>query len=392
MTKLTNKAIRSFTYDGGWDVRWDSEITGLGLRVYPSEKKAFVLSFRAGGRKRLMVLGPFGVLTVEQARDMARKHLVSVREGQDPLEAKRREAEGETFGHLIEVYIERHAKAHKKSWREDARRLTQHIPTAWRSRRTDAITRADVTSLHTKIGAEHPYEANRLLSLLHLMFRLAGQWGLLKEGKANPASDIKKFKETKRKRWVHPEELPALARAVDNEQNIYVRAALWLYLLTGLRKTELLQARWADIDWDRKQLRLPDTKAGEEQSIALSAPAIAILQATPELPENPHILPGARKGQHLVNIAKPWGRIRATAGLHDVRLHDLRRSVGSWLSESGIDLNTIKDALRHADIGTTLIYARLSADPAREAMEAHGKRIMEIAGRQRLVDSGVEKA
>ena len=69
-----------------------------------------------------------------------------------------------------------------------------------------------------------------------------------------------------------------------------------------------------------------------------------------------------------------------------MRLHDLRRSVGSWLSDSGIDLNTIKDALRHADIGTTLIYARLSADPAREAMEAHGKRIMEIAGRQRLVE------
>ena len=118
---------------------------------------------------------------------------------------------------------------------------------------------------------------------------------------------------------------------------------------------------------------------------------VAILQATPELPENPYILPGAKPGQHLVNIDKPWYRIRKAAGLDDVRLHDLRRSVGSWLSESGIDLNTIKDALRHANISTTLIYAQLSGDTTRAAMEAHGRRVIEIAGRQRLVGSAGEK-
>jgi len=390
--KLTNKAIKSFTYAGGWDVRWDDAVTGLGLRVYPSGKKAFVLSYRAGGRKRLMALGPFGVLTVEQARDLARKHLVAVREGEDPLDQKRRQGQGETFGGLAEAYIERHAKVHKRSWLEDEERLRRHIPSSWQSRRADWITRADIAGLHAKIGADRPYEANRLLSLLHLMFRLGAQWGFLEEGAPNPAVGIKRFKEHKRKRWVRPGELPALAKEIDNEPNTYVRAALWLYLLTGLRKRELLQARWEDIDWDRTQLRLPETKSGEEQAIALSAPAIAILQATPKLPENPYILPGARKGRHLVNINKPWGRIRKAAGLDDVRLHDLRRSVGSWMSESGVDLNTIKDALRHSNIGTSLIYARLSADPARAALEAHGQRVMEIAGRQRLVESKDEKA
>jgi len=390
--KLTNKAIKSFTYAGGWDVRWDDTVTGLGLRVYPSGKKAFVLSYRAGGRKRLMVLGPFGVHTVEQVRDLARRHLVAVRDGKDPLDQKLRESKGEAFGSLVEAYIQRHARVHKRSWSEDARRLKQHIPSSWQSRRADRITRADVAGLHAKIGTDRPYEANRLLSLLHLMFRLGAQWGFLEEGAPNPAVGIQRFKEHKRKRWVRPGELPALAKEIDNEPNTYVRAALWLYLLTGLRKNELLQARWEDIDWDRAQLRLPETKSGEEQAIALSAPAIAILQATPKLPENPYILPGARKGQHLVNINKPWGRIRKDAGLDDVRLHDLRRSVGSWMSETGVDLNTIKDALRHSNISTSLIYARLSADPARAALEAHGQRVMEIAGRQRLVESKDEKA
>ncbi len=83
--KLTTKGIKAFSYAGGWDVRWDDAITGLGLRIYPSGKKAFVLSYRADGQKHLMALGPFGVLTVDQARNLARKHLVSVREGANPL-------------------------------------------------------------------------------------------------------------------------------------------------------------------------------------------------------------------------------------------------------------------------------------------------------------------
>ncbi len=65
-----------------------------------------------------MVLGPFGVLTVDQARNLARKHLVRVSEGADPLEEKRREAQGQTFVDLAKTYIQRHAKAHKKSWFE----------------------------------------------------------------------------------------------------------------------------------------------------------------------------------------------------------------------------------------------------------------------------------
>ena len=80
------------------------------------------------------------------------------------------------------------------------------------------------------------------------------------------------------------------------------------------------------------------------------------------------------------NITKPWGRIRTAAGIPDVRLHDLRRTVGSWMSAANVDLNKIKDALRHANIATTLTYARLGEDAARDAMEDHGRRILEAAG------------
>ena len=386
---LTNAAISRFKYKGDaskteWDVRWDDTIPGFGVRIYPSGKKAFVLSYRFRRRKRLMVFGRFGAdLTLSQARDRARKYRVDIIDGKDPLEEKRGTGQGKTFGELIEDYMTRHVRAQKlKTGDAIGRRIEHNIPTSWRSRFADAIRGSEIEALHQRIGAEHPYEANRVLEILRAMYRHAPRWRYIAADKPNPTDGIKKFKEQKRKRWVTPEELPPLATAIDGEPNIYVRAALWLYLLTGLRKGELLQAKRADIDWTRGKLRLVDTKAGEEQLATLNAPALAILQSIPEIEGNPYILPGAKPGRHLVNIDKAWGRIRRAAGIEDVRLHDLRRTVGSWMSQAGTDLNLVKDALRHADIATTLIYARLGEDAAREAMEDHGRRILEAAGRR----------
>ncbi len=438
MAKLTKRAIDAFRYRGGWDVRWDDEIPGFGIRVYPSGKKAFVLSYRTKGRKRLMVLGRYGAdLTLDQARERAQKQLVKVRDGTDPLEERQRAAQGRTFGDLITSYIERHAKVHKKTWRDDEQRLDRHIPATWRSRKADSINRQEIAELHDRIGRRTPYEANRLLEVLRKMFNLAQVWQFVDDSASNPAEGITRFKERKRKRWVTPLELPAMAKAIDGEPNIYARAALWLYLLTGLRKGELTTAKWKDVDWEQGVLRLPETKSGEEQDAVLSAPALAILRSIPRLDGNPYILPGSKPRCHLTNIDRPWRRIRARAsvdlwhhsqdsqvsglverlswdlgkvpdaedvktaakreglelptGLLDARLHDLRRTVGSWMSNASIDLNTIKEALRHSSISTTLTYARLGADPARQAMEEHGRRIMEIAGRQRVVETPRQK-
>ena len=381
---LTSRAITSFEYQGGWDVRWDDAIPGLGVRIFPSGKKSYLLRYRAKGRRRYMTLGRVGAdITLAQARDRARKYRVEVLDGGDPLETRRAAARGKTFGDLVMTYLERHVEAQRlKTGAATKRRLERNIPASWKARNADSIAGWEIEALHQRIGKTRPYEANRLLEILRTMYRHAPRWLYLDAGTPNPTDGIKKFREQKRKRWVTPEELPALATAIDVEPNIYVRTALWTYLLTGVRKTELLQARWDDVDWQRGTLKLPETKSGEEQVVALSAAALAIFQGVPHLDGNPYILPGAISGHHLVNIDKAWRRVRKRAGVEDVRLHDLRRTVGSWLTQHGADLNLVKDALRHASISTTLTYARLGADPARAAMEDHGRRILEAAGKR----------
>lgn len=375
--------IDGFKYEaseGERDVRWDESLPGFGLRIYNTGQKSFVLSYRLGGRKRLMALGQYGVLTLDQARNLARVYLVDVIKGIDPLQKRQDTAQGEKVEDLCKAYLERHASVHKKSAHVDARRIARHILPRWGKLKAANIKRSDVAALHGRIGRDSgPYEANRTLSLLSKMFKLARKWGIVPETAVNPTQDLDKFKEHRRDRWVTPEELPLLASTIDQEKNIYVKAALWLYLLTGVRKTELLTAKWEDVDFYRLELCLPETKAGRVHYVPLSNAALTILKRLPRDEGNPYIFPGKLSGHHLVNIEKPWNRIRAKAGIADVRLHDLRRTVGSWMAQAGNSLPLIGRVLNHSNVSTTAIYARLGEDQTRKALEAHGERILDAA-------------
>jgi integrase len=390
---LTKRLIDSATYQGDGnsrDVRWDggkSGVTGLGLRIYPTGRKSFVLSYRTRtGRARMMTLGTYGVVTLEKARTKAKKELVKVTDGEDPMVERKADRKAGTVKELAETYMDRHAKPNKKSWPEDKRRIDRYILPALGSLALKDVTRGDVAALHHKVGKRGKYEANRVLALVSVMFGKAKEWGYLPDDARNPAKGVTTNRERKRDRWVKPAEMPKLAAAIADEPNLYIRAVLWMYLLTGARKSELLPRRWDEVDPDRRELRLPDTKDGDPHTIPLSTAAWAILEQIPRQSGNPHIFCGHITGRHLVNIAKPWRRIRKAAECEDVRLHDLRRTVGSWLATSGASLHLIGAVLNHADTDTTRIYAHLADDATRTALEGHGERIMEAVNGKKKPD------
>lgn len=167
----------------------------------------------------------------------------------------------------------------------------------------------------------------------------------------------------------------------ESPENLRLRAAFWLYLLLGVRKSELLGARWEDVDFGRAELRIPETKAGRAHSVPLGPAALAILRELPREPESPFLFPGRKPGSPLQNIDSAWRRIRARAGVEDVRIHDLRRTVGSWLAQAGSSLLVVQKALNHSTYQAALVYARMSEDPVRRALEEHERRVLVAAGR-----------
>jgi integrase len=381
---LTKRAIDGFTYARTAperDVRWDDALRGFGVRVYPNGAKSFVLSYRHQGRKRLFTLGRCNVLTLERARELARSHLVDLQaDDVDPHAARERARLGETIAELCAAYLERHAKVRKRSWRDDEQRIRKYLNPEWGPLKSAALKRMDVAALHRRVGAAHPYAANRIVELVSKMFELARIWGIVDENHVNPARGIAPFPEVKRERWVTAEEMPRLAKAMAAETNLYARAAIWMYLLTGVRKSELLKARWTDVDWARSEWRIPETKNGRPHYVPLSAPAVRLLSKLPREDGNPHIFAGAMKGKPLINISKPWLRIRAAAGIPDVRLHDLRRTVGSWLAQDNHSLHLVGRVLNHQTPSTTQIYARFAQDNVRKALRRHGTRLIRSVG------------
>ena len=97
----------------------------------------------------------------------------------------------------------------------------------------------------------------------------------------------------------------------------------------------------------------------------------------------PYVFPGQNGAGHLHNMKRAWDRIRTKAGIQDVRFHDLRRTVGSWLAGSGESLSLIGKVLNHRDVSTTAIYARLNLDPVRQALERQATKMLKAGEPQR---------
>jgi integrase len=246
------------------------------------------------------------------------------------------------------------------------------------------VTRADVRALHRWIGDKgRTYAANRVVALVRHLFNWGEREGLLPEGHPNPVRGIERYREEARERFLSPDEAKRVVTAIGREGNVYLRAYFLLALLLGTRKRELLGARWEDIDEARWTLRLPETKSGRSHELPLAADAQEILRSLPRLENNPFVFPGMKEGEPLSveAIDKAWVRIRTAAGLPDVRLHDLRRTLGAWIVQQTGSLALVGALLNHSDPRVTAAhYARFADETRRKALGEHGQTLLKLAG------------
>lgn len=348
----------------------DDAIKGFALRLIAAGGKSFVFEGRIKGRMRRVTIGRHPDLTVAMARQKILEIRAAIGRGDDPAEARITEKHEAVFGALAERYLRDYALPHKKprSVANDKYCLAHYIPSGWRTRRLSDIARMDIEQLHSRVARDHGrYAANHAVRLLRHMFNLARDWKML--GNENPAARIKLFKEQRRERYLTPEELVKVNDALREEPDWRWRAYFPLALMLGTRRAELCAARWEDIDLKQRTIRLPETKAGRPHLLPLPRAAISILEFSPSQTKSGWIFPSNSSTGHIVEPAKAWQRIRKRAGVEDVRIHDLRHTLASWLVGAGYNLSLIGRALNHSQIATTERYAHLAMDPIREALE-----------------------
>lgn len=375
--KLTKRTVDAQKPAAAERIVWDEELVGYGLRISPTGVKTYFIQYRdlpgRSGRTRRLKLGRHGELTPEKARRLAEDKLAEVRHGGNPSVERKRALKAPTVAELADRYMEEHARPKKKpsSVKSDERLLRLHILPVFGRERVADLTREQVGTFHHSLR-DRPIQANRALALLSKMMNLAEKWGL-RPGGSNPCRHVERFKERKCERFLNAAELARLGRALTEaeqpgEEDPVAILAIRLLLFTGARKGEILGLRWEEVDFERRCLRLADSKTGEK-TIPLSAPALELLSEVQRREGNPYVCYGVRKGTHFQGLHRPWARLREKAKLPGVRLHDLRHTFASFGVAIGNGLPIVGALLGHRQAATTQRYAHLDTDPLHVAAD-----------------------
>lgn len=377
LTKIVPPVRKESKKGGVYDTYYDTGEKGLVLAVSNGGAKTFYLYMRVHGTPKRIKLGAFPDLTIEQARKAAQANKGMIAQGKDPHAEKRRINDEITFAEFYrKEYLERHAKRYNRSWENDLSRFERHLK-PFHSRRLSNIRQDDIQRLHGRLAKEYGIScANRVLTNVHAIYNKAIEWGW--QG-INPAHGIKKFREKSRDRFLQPEELPRFFAALDAEPNKDMSDYFYMLLLTGARRRNVASMHWKDISLDLATWTIPETKNGESYIVNLSKQALEILAARVHTKPNGWVFPSeTSKSGHIEEPKSTWKRILQHAEIEDLRIHDLRRTLGSYQAITGANSYIIGKSLGHKSSAATEVYARLNADPVRESVERAVETIMRV--------------
>lgn len=417
--RITKRVCDAATVQARRSTIWDSDLKGFGLRIAPTGTRTFICRYRAGGGRaglaRELVIGRYGPLTAEDARDLARKALAEVAKGGDPQSRRAKARADMTVAELCDLYRDEGCATKKPSTLvTDRARLEGHVKPLLGRKRVGEVTAADVDRFMRDVAAgksASPQKltmkalrasgmsveaarnsperrrrndpvvtggkgaATRTLGLLGAVFEFAVDRKLRPD---NPARGVKRYAEQRYERFLSPAELARLGEALGEMKaagaHPYGLAAIRLLALTGARKGEIEGLRWGEVDFDRGALRLADSKTGRK-ALSLSPAGAAVLAGVESDRRGEFVFPARSGGGHYQGTPHVWEKARAKAGLDDVRLHDLRHTFASFGAAGGFGLPVIGALLGHRQPATTARYAHLADDPLRLAAERIGDEI-----------------
>ncbi len=390
----------------------DDVIRGLKITISPSGLKSFRLIRKFKGRPLKITLGCFDPdipetreipdgtepldmlgnspsLNVRMARKFATAVNAQLDAGTNPCDALRRGRSEKTLGDLFESYAQYLSSEGKKAlphFRYIFERYLSELPNEprkkhgklrtkpqgavnWKRRALSTIRYEDVKRLRFDLAqSTGETTSNQVIALLRAIYSF-GKKQRLYEGE-NPAIGIGKFKMQSRDRFLQSDELPKFFRALESEADEDMRDFFQIALYTGARRGNVLSMQWEHLNLEAPSWRIPETKNGEPITVPLVEEAVEILRRRLRAAQSVQwVFPGSGKSGHLSSVKRAWARILKKAGVKNLRIHDLRRSLGSWMAATGANMVATQRALGHKTIAASLIYQRLAQDPVRAAMQ-----------------------
>ncbi len=350
---------------------YDKELKGFVLEVRSSGGKSYYLRYmEPNGRQRQILIGGWQDVTFAQARKKAQHLRSEVVLGGDPLGDRKRKRLVPTYAELARQHID-HARTYQKRPENTVSVITIHLLPRWGKLHLDEIKPQAISKwLAEKREELAPATVEKLRVTFGRSFELARQWNM-PGAEINPVRAVPRFRfDNARERYLSKAEAQRLLAACKRSSNPQLWAIVTLLLYTGARKSELLKAKWEHVSLDQRFWLIPDSKTGKARRVPLSGPAIEVIKGLVEIPGCPWLLPNPETKLPFVTIKRAWHTAREQAGLRDLRIHDLRHSAASFMTNGGVDLFTIGRILGHADHQSTMRYSHLANDTLMAAVEA----------------------
>jgi integrase len=346
---------------------YDTVTPSLAIRVTSAGARSFVIVKKIRGRAQRITLGRFPGLRLDDARQAARTIAGEIAKGDDPVALRRAaRARKMKLADLWPSYLS-HLKQRNRTWRRDKQRWESEVSPALGKKALAEITRSDCQGLIDRIGADRPIAANRVAAFLAAFLNFAVRSDRLA---VNPAKGLIRFQETSRARVLKSDELENLLKALEEEGEPWASVFLML-LFTGARRGSIISMRWEDIDLGAAVWTIPAQVAKNKTAtpIPLTEPALNLLrQQLVRSAGEPWVFPSAIGRGHVVGLPKAWARVLRRAGIKNLRIHDIRRSVGTAMARTGASPHLIATGLGHRSIASAKAYVRLAGEDARKAL------------------------
>jgi integrase len=325
------------------------------MAIFKKGKNWYIDYYVTGRRKRKMI-GPSKKLAEQVLKDVQIK--IAKGEYLGVYEEKR-----VLFKEYAKQYLA-YSKANKSpsTYMRRDRFNINHLTKAFKGRYLFEITPQMIEKYKAKrLENVAPGTVNRELACLKHMYTKAIEWGYLKN---NPAKQVKLLKEPPgRVRYLKSDEVKALIDSCSGHiQSIVITA-----LNTGMRKSEVLNLTWEDIDLNNLNIKVRNTKNNEMRIIPINQTLFDELSARYGEATNGYVF-SSRNGRPFVDIKKGFSGALKRAGIRNFRFHDLRHTFGSHLVMQGVDLRTVQQVMGHKDIKMTMRYSHLSPEYVQEAI------------------------
>ncbi len=351
---------------------FDEAITGFIVEKRCDGGATYALRYKDEyGRQRQYKIAAVGDVSFAEAKKEAIRIKARVSVGKNPVEERKANRRVPTVEELATRYLD-YARTYKRSHDIDERYLRLHLLPRFGKLHLDQLDQTEIMEwLHSKVVEGYAQATvNRWQVILSHMMRMAKRWGLPGADR-NPLEGVKQKDPANRKeRYLNAAETARLKQAVDDSPNPMLKYIVALLLLTGCRKRELLDAKWEEVNIDRKVWRIPTSKTGQPRHVPLSDDAIAVLSQIPRIADCGYLVPNPKTRLPFQSIFHSWDTARRAASLADVRIHDLRHSAASNLVNSGQSLYVVAKVLGHSQTRTTERYAHLDAAVLLNAVNA----------------------